>query len=501
MKIIHKIIEYFRKNPHLLILLAILLIGLFFRTYAVISRFNFAHDGDLYSWIVKDIVVNHHPRLLGQLTSAAGIFIGPAYYYLIVPFFLLTNMNPVGAIIPITIIGLLTIFSYYWIFAKLFNKNIGLIATFLYATLLSNVEFDRRVVPSTPTNIWVVWYFYTVIMICRGNFQVLPLLGILIGLIWHIHIALLPSLVVIPVAMLIARELPTLKQFIQFLVALVITSLPLLLFETRHGFSQTISLFNNFTTNHGGSSGPYKLYLVLKMVAGNIHALMFSPQYVGFVNQIPFFLVLMLSGIFFAYKKLISWKELICLYVWVMGVITFFTLSSSPISEYYFYSIEITVTLFFSLLFYLLIKTSPITKYLVLILFIILVVKNVHFYITQEFYHKGYIERKGVADFISNDAKQKGYPCVSIAYITSIGENVGFRYFFWLNRQRIVKQNDVVPVYTIVLPDEYSLKEVTKKFGHIGIIPPKQNPTPAQLAANCQADNINETGDMFGYVE
>ena len=64
------------RRSHLLILALILVIGLFFRSYQLTERFEFAHDGDLYSWIVKDIVVNHHFRLIGQLTSAPGIFIG-----------------------------------------------------------------------------------------------------------------------------------------------------------------------------------------------------------------------------------------------------------------------------------------------------------------------------------------------------------------------------------------------------------------------------------------
>ena len=71
----------------------ILLIGFFFRTYHIVEWLDFGHDADLYSWIIKDILVNHHPRLIGQLTSAPGIFIGPLFYYLLAPFFVLTKMD------------------------------------------------------------------------------------------------------------------------------------------------------------------------------------------------------------------------------------------------------------------------------------------------------------------------------------------------------------------------------------------------------------------------
>lgn len=219
-----------KKNPHLAVFVLILLVGLFFRTYKAIEWFEFAHDGDLYSWIVKDIVVDKHIRLIGQMTTAHGIFIGPLFYYLLIPFFFLTKMDPVGAVIPITIIGVLTVASYYYVFSKLFNKEVGLIVSFFYAVLLSPVFFDRRVVPSTPTNLWLVWYFYTVVNILRGNYSVLPILGLLTGLIWHIHIALLPALAVIPVAVVLSKKLPNTKQVVFSLLAFLVPFSPFLLF-------------------------------------------------------------------------------------------------------------------------------------------------------------------------------------------------------------------------------------------------------------------------------
>src|SRR4051812_47085467 len=102
----NNIYTFFEKYRYQIALLVILLIGLFFRTYQIVERFEFAHDGDLYSWMVKDVVVNHHPRLIGQLTSAQGIFIGPLFYYALIPFFLLTHMDPIGGNILFVIIGM-----------------------------------------------------------------------------------------------------------------------------------------------------------------------------------------------------------------------------------------------------------------------------------------------------------------------------------------------------------------------------------------------------------
>ncbi|MDO8619247.1 MAG: glycosyltransferase family 39 protein [Candidatus Daviesbacteria bacterium] len=483
------------------ILIIILLICLFFRTYDVVGRFEFAHDGDLYSWIVKDIIVNHHYRLIGQLTSAPGIFIGPLFYYSLVPFFMVFNMSPIGALVLATIIGLITTFSFYWVFSKLFNKEIGLIASFLDAALLYFVNFDRWVVPTVYTNLWTIWYFYAVIMLARGNFAILPLLGILVGLIWQVHIALIPALIAVPTAIIISRKLPNLKQSITFVVTLAITSLPLILFESRHGFSQTQALIHNLTINQPGPTGLFKLQLIFQMISRNVNDMLFAPQSIPLVGNSIMIIILLISALWLVKRKLLTFKELIPLYAWFLGVVLFFTLSSSLISEYYFFNINIIFITIITLFLYALFRSSKLGKILLLIILTLLLIKNVYFFTSQYVYHKGYIERKGIADFIALDAKTKGYSCVGISYITAPGENVGFRYFFYLNNLHLVHPSINVPVYNIVLPDELALGQIDKKLGHIGVIIPKEKVNPQAIQKSCETPNTNLTDPVFGYVD
>ncbi len=476
------------------------MIGLFFRTYQIVERFEFAHDADLYSWIVKDIAVDHHFRLIGQLTSAPGIFIGPLFYYSLVPFFLLTHMDPIGALIPVTILGLLTIFSYYFVLSKLFKKEVGLIAAFLYSVLLVTVGADRWVVPTVTTSIWSIWYFYTLIMISRGNFYILPLLGVLIGLIWHIHIALIPTLIAVPLAIVISKKLPNFKQSLYFFTTFFILSLPLIGFELRHHFSQTLSLANNFTTPLPGPSGFFKLKLVLDMIVRNTNSLFFSPQSFNLTNNILFVLIILLSPILLIKTKLIHLKELIPLYIWIIGPVVFFSISSSPISEYYFANIGVIFITILSLLLYLIYKSSMVGKVAIIGLLALVGFKNAYFLITQDFYNKGYLERKGLVEFIKKDATEKGYPCIGISYITTLGENVGFRYFFYLNKMHLVHPSVDVPTYNIVIPDELS-KETEKKFGHIGLILPTSIPFKEVIEKSCQTPDTNLTDPVLGYVD
>lgn len=497
----YSIFTYLKKRPPLLILGLILLTGLFFRSFQVVERFEFAHDGDLYSWIVKDILVNYHIRLLGQLTSAPGIFIGGLFYYLLIPFFLLTNMDPVGVTYFAIIMGLSTIFSIYFVLSKLFKIEVGLIAAILYATLLSTVNADRWVVPTITTNLWVIWYFYVTLKIARGNYQLLPLLGILIALIWHVHIALFPVLIAVPAAIILSKKLPSLKQSLSFLAAFFITSLPLFVFEARHGFGQTFSLFANFTSPRESAVGLYKLTLVINMIAKNIGNLFFAPQSINQNLSIVFTVIIALSGFWLVKKRLLLKKELAVLLIWVSGVVAFFSFTSSPISEYYFSNIEIIFLTIISIFLYYLFKSSFPGKILVTGLLLIIPIKNSYFMITQDFYHKGYVEKKAVVNYIRTDAQSRNFPCVGISYITAPGENVGFRYFFYLENMHLVHPSLNVPVYNIVIPDELSLGEVKQKFGHIGVIPPTKIPPKEIIEKSCQTPNTNLTDPLFGYVD
>lgn len=493
-------ILYFKKRPHFLILGLILLIGLFFRSFKIVERFEFAHDGDLYSWIVKDIVVNHHIRLIGQLTSAPGIFIGGLFYYLLIPFFLLAKMDPIGTIFFAIILGLFTIFSLYFVLSKLFKAEAGLIAASLYAILLTTVNTDRWVVPTITTNLWVIWYYYTIIKISRGDYRVLPLLGILTGLIWHVHIALFPTLIAIPAAIYFAKKLPNIKQLIIFFAALFVASLPLFLFEVRHGFGQTLNLITNFTNPGVGATGVYKFTLVLNMLIKNINTLILEPQSLNHKFNLLFPILLITSSLWIVKNRILSQKELTVLLVWIIGVIAFFGFSSSPISEYYFSNINIIVVVIISLSFYLIFKSSLLGKALIVGILLLITVKNGYFLITQNYYHKGYIEKKAVVNYIYEDSKNKGYPCIGINYITAPGENVGFRYLFYLKDTHLVHPSLDMPVYNIVIPEELS-REVKQKFGHIGLITPTNIPSKEIIDKSCQTPNTNLTDSMLGYVD
>jgi len=490
------------KNKRLVnvIILSIFLLGIFFRVYQIIDRFEWGHDADLYSWIVKDILVDHHLRLIGQLTSAPGIYIGGLFYYLLVPFYALTQMNPLGALIPVTLLGAITVGLYYLVFAKLFNQTIGILALFLDATLLTIVGADRWVVPTVLTNIWSLGYLFVLIKIVRGDYRYLWLLGVLLGLVWHVHIALIPSLAAIIFAVILSKKFPTVQALSNFGLTLIVTNLPLVVFEYKHHFSQAFSLIENFTKDSGGGTGIDKLHLIFIKLSQVIVDFLFFP-YSPAIDYKILAGAFLLFGLFLFKTKIISLKENVVLLAWFLGPVIFFSISTTIVSEYYLSNLNILYIVISSIWLSWVIKRWYWGKVLVVVVLLLILFKNLIYLISTEPYQNNYIQRKAVTEFITRDAKERGFPCVAVSYITPPGQNTGFRYLFYLNNLHVNSVVSGSPIYSIVIPYSWALNDLTFKSGVIGVISPKIIKSTSEINYSCSGQNSNLTDSLFGYSD
>ncbi len=484
------------------LIVAILILNIFFRSYQAVERYGYAHDADLFSWIVKDIVDNKHLRLVGQLTSSPGIYIGPLYYYLLVPFYLVTAMDPVGAILLSIVLGVLTALSFYWVFKKLYNQTAGLIALFLQSVMLSRIGPDRWIVPTITSSIWEVWFFYCIVSILRGNFSVLPLLGLLVALIWHINFSLAPILITVPLAMLISRKLPKIRQLLNSVLVFLTASLPLLAFEFKHGFTQFKSLLDSFSVDQGGGSGLEKYHLVLQKVSANISYIFFYPKR-DFNDYISLAMLLLpfVVALFLVKRKGFEKSLYLVFFVWLASMIGFFSLSTKIVSEYYFSNLNILYISSLVLLLSWMIAHSKLTRCAAYIIFLVIFVRSFTYMLyNNEHNFMGYMERKAVAQYIANDSRNKGWPCVSVSYIAKPGEDVGFRYFFYLDKLHVNQSLSGSPNYTIVVPQGMAPDNLDMSFGAIGVINPRDI-DQSKVDHSCSGQDSNLTDPLFGYVE
>ncbi len=490
-------LKNFIKNNWILIL--ILLIGLAFRIYKPLQLYMYGHDQDLAGWIVKDILINKHLRLIGQETSSQGVFIGPLFYYLQIPFYLLTRMDSWGTLILVTLLGLFSIFSFYFCFSKIFGRKAGLISAFLYAIGVYFIFTDREVVPTMPVHLWAVWFFYGLHLLLKGKSGAYILLGILLGLAWNINLALVILTPLILLAQYLSKKNLNFKHIAIGIILFVVTFSPFLVFELRHSFRQTRAIVTSLTTSkdyvQGTSRGIHKLNRVYQIVKKNTSAVIW-----GRFSKIGYSLTLfILLGIYiFLLKKKIIQKNMgIIMTAWLLIYVIFFTLNSINISEYYLNGMNVVWIAILSLFInYLLNK-----KYWGYLVIFIIAVSNLREFVLRPINRSGYLERKAIVEYIDSDAKLHNYPCISVSYITSPGNNLGYRCFFWLNKMHVNQPKSGSPVYSIVFPHSM-VDRIDKDFGALGLIlPDYKKYTESQVKDSCQGANSNLVDPMGGYTK
>lgn len=486
---------YFLKSNKYII--AILLVGLFLRAYKFDEWFAYGHDQDLAGWFIKDVLENKHLRLIGQETSTQGIFIGPLYYYLLIPFYLLFNMDPIGGVVFITLFGLFTIASVYYVFLKVFGKQEALIASFIYATAYIFFINDRRVVPTTPVITWTIWFLFSINLILQKKQKNgLVLIGILTGFIWHLNFALVLLLSSVPLAFLLSRQKPKLKNLLYSVLIFAVASTPLILFELRHGFIQTNALVQALTSNQERVvSGVAKVARVIHLTSFNIKGL-FGGSIHFIASEIITLVLLLLFAVLRA-KRILSNPISTVLSWWLVVYIVFFSIYSKIVSEYYLDGISIVWLIILTLTFSEAIKNKrfKLVGVLLLVVFAYINISSILKYKTDG---NGYVPRTSIVNIINEDAKDHGYPCVSVSYITKPGYQFGYRYLYWLENMHVNTPDSESPVYTIVFPlrDDIEVDETVVATGLI--YPNYERYNEEGVKHSCSGENANITEPMWG---
>jgi 4-amino-4-deoxy-L-arabinose transferase-like glycosyltransferase len=479
------------------------MIALVLRVYNYDKAFLFAHDQDLYSWIAKDIVINKHLRSVGQITSVDGVFIGPLYYYVMALSYWLSGMNPLSAVVPTTIIGLLTVVSFYFLGKKYFSKQIGLIMAFIYAISFGAAWYDRWSVPTEPAILWTVWFIYVILGIYRKNLKLLPLYGLLAALTYHIHIALVPILPIPIVAYFISggkfvdnlKKIKIKKVLIALLVFMIVSS-PFWVFELRHNFSQVKSVIIASKKDLGNPTGWPKLAKVINASSIEMQQRFFIGQSIKPIWLMWIFWILMIVVVF-KFKK-IKGKELILLLMWILLIAWAQFTSKRIVSEYYFTN-YMAIFILISALFLDIFWKNRYLKLMILGggFFYLAINLKWMIKITNQI-NDSYYYRKQLVEYIKADQKNNGYPCIGVNYISAKGDAVGFRYLWWYEGIKAIKPGPNVPTYNIVNPWEISGDEVNEKFGRFGVI----LPTRKEASTNewCEMKE-NQLDQLLGYTE
>ena len=175
--------EKYIPKKYLYLLTFIFFIGLFVRFINFRQSVYFGYDEARDAFVSQEIFTKGDLKLIGPQASAfPGIHHGPLYYYLIGPLFLLGKGDPYFVSIIFRLINSLGIIGVYILGYLLFGPLVGLFSSFLYA--ISYEQFIYAIFTGNPSvsNVsWVVLFIgLGIIYKCKNHLKlglILMLLG------------------------------------------------------------------------------------------------------------------------------------------------------------------------------------------------------------------------------------------------------------------------------------------------------------------------------------
>ena len=227
-------------------MILIVSLALFLRLFRIASYMTFLGDEGRDALVWLRMVREGKLVLAGPATSIGYMYLGPLYYYLMVPFFFV--LGTVGPSIGVAFFAGATIFLLWYVGKEWFSGKVGLVAALLYAIspvtiILSHSSWNPNVMPLFALlAIWGIWQFWQ-----KGKYYWLALEGVFLSFAIQSHYL---GLLLVPIVSLfwiillfnlMKSKNKRLKEFLVYSVLcalcfVLLTVLPLVWFDLRHNF-------------------------------------------------------------------------------------------------------------------------------------------------------------------------------------------------------------------------------------------------------------------------
>lgn len=230
---------------------------------AVLRFYNFPSRVTFWSEQARSLIVSAEylkkPSLLGQeyfrqASSGHTVFSGALFNYSLVPLLFIGNWNPVPITAYFALLNLLTGLIIYFAVKKLFGENLALFSTilFLFNDLMvyhSLFIWNYNYLPL----IGILIFYFSLLNIKKSSSKYIFVLGLLSGIGISLQVLfLLPALLILIINL--RKDKTKAKNFVVFILGALLGNLPMILFDLRHGFYQTKTLWQYFLDTLAGKS-------------------------------------------------------------------------------------------------------------------------------------------------------------------------------------------------------------------------------------------------------
>ncbi|PIY79032.1 MAG: hypothetical protein COY81_04700 [Candidatus Pacebacteria bacterium CG_4_10_14_0_8_um_filter_43_12] len=477
-----KIIQLFLEYK---VLVLICLLGLVLRLYRLPEMASYDFDQEYVTTFVLQVVREYPIRLVGQGLSVQGLFMGPFYFYALVPFYLLFGLDPLGGVVGSVLLGMVTVIAYYFVVSKLFSRQAGLWAALIRSISTYAMFADWVMVPSYGSDVAALAVLYLFFLIWKNKTQLasdkiklhwyLPALLFIFGLFTSFHPIQFPFWLVFIILLIIWKPKFNWVDWLFGCFAFLIPIAPILLFDYFRKWSMIRQILLMFT---GTSDFSQSIVLNIRaeyiLKAINYHwfellALSKDSQAFGWLTLLTCILFAFFT-IYLNQRKLFLFH----LFVFVLTVLIFYlyyVFFPAPVPEYYLRVTQIFMTMYLGI-FIAGLKRIKFGWLIQLVAVAMLVFLNFHT-LWQHWQSSDLTSLAYKQRVIKHIIEQANGQPFQVSYVTQPGWRSGFASLFELYQAR---PGETGPIYTIVSPLSYLTNEEQLKLefktGGLGVDDP-----------------------------
>ncbi|MBU0978831.1 MAG: glycosyltransferase family 39 protein [Patescibacteria group bacterium] len=241
------------------LLVAVLAVASFLRLYNLEATQHFLGDQGRDSLIVAKILKEFDPVFIGPVTSIGNMYLGPLYYYFMAPWLWLSYPSPMGPIVAVAVIGILTVWLVYKLGKELVGKKPALLATILYSFASTVVNLSRFSWNPNPAPLFGLLTVYSLSRVWKGEARHWLWLGVWIAVLsqlHYMHLLAVGAVGLVWLKMFFSKKLiPQRMRQIKFslgaILIICLSAIPLVLFDIKHQ-GLNLQAFNDLVLSGGG---------------------------------------------------------------------------------------------------------------------------------------------------------------------------------------------------------------------------------------------------------
>lgn len=432
-----------------LLVISSFFISLSLNLFSISNQMMFYGDFGRDYLAARDMLTSGNIPLRGIPSSVVWLHQGPLSIYFIGLAFLIGKFNPVAPAVLYGLMGSISVVLVYLIGKIYFNKKIGIIASFLYATSPLVVINARMPYHTSPIPFFTLIFFLILYFVLKGRKKLLPVLFFVFGLLFQLELSNSLLLLVVVISFLLYRYRISVRDVAASIMGFVFGVLPIVIHDLTHNFVQLggfllwtlnrvrlflgITIDNNATTGQAGGALESIWFEISRMVFP------MSQIIVALVILVALFFLIKNRNEFYLKKE----YQLVIL-IWLIIPLAGFLVHSKP-GTAYFPVVYPSVILLIAYMWYCLLRI----KKVFILLFLFMLALNTSLLVRENFFLATYKSqqlpklvgysygynlhvRKDVAEAIITDAKGRPFSIRGGGFLADIRTGVdNYKYLIW----------------------------------------------------------------------